>query len=60
MMWDYIQLPDEAQIAYSDIREDGTVLVGVERPRDGGGLTPPAVFSLLNVGAISMALVQRR
>lgn len=38
MMWDYIQLPDEAQIAYSDIREDGTVLVGVERPRDGGGV----------------------
>lgn len=36
MMWDYIQLPDETQIAYSDIREDGTVLVGIERPRDWG------------------------
>ena len=36
MMWDYLQLPDETQIAYSDIREDGTVLIGIERPRDWG------------------------
>lgn len=36
MMWDYMQLPDETQIAYSDIREGGTVLVGIERPRDWG------------------------
>lgn len=35
-MWDYVQLPDETQIAYSDVREDGTVLVGIERPRDWG------------------------
>lgn len=36
MMWSYIQLPDETQIAYSDIRDDGTVVVGVERPVDMG------------------------
>ena len=36
MMWDYIKFPDETQIAYSDIRDDGTVLVGIERPRDYG------------------------
>ena len=34
MIWDYIQLPDETQIAYSGLREDGTVLIGIERPRD--------------------------
>lgn len=36
MMRDYVQFPDETQIAYSDVREDGTVLVGIERPRDWG------------------------
>ena len=36
MMWSYVSLPDETQIAYSDIREDGTVLVGIERPSDMG------------------------
>lgn len=32
MMWDYITLSDETQIAYSEIQEDGTVEVGIERP----------------------------
>lgn len=36
MFWDYIQLPDETQVAYSDIRDDGTVEVRVERPVDMG------------------------
>ena len=36
MMWGYKQLPDETQIAYSDVREDGAVLIGIERPRDWG------------------------
>lgn len=36
MMWNYLKLPDETQIAYSDIRDDGTVMIGIERPRDGG------------------------
>ena len=34
MFWDYIQLPDETQVAYSDPRDDGTVEVRVERPAD--------------------------
>ena len=36
MMWGYLKFPDETQIAHSDIREDGTVLVTIERPRDWG------------------------
>lgn len=36
MMWGYIQLADETQFAYSDLREDGTVLILIERPRDWG------------------------
>ena len=35
-MWGYVQFPDETQIAYSDTREDGTVLIAIERPRDWG------------------------
>ena len=36
MMWDYIMLADETQLAYSDIRDDGTIVVAVERPVDMG------------------------
>ena len=36
MMWSYVQFPDETQIAYSDVREDGTVRIDIERPRDWG------------------------
>jgi hypothetical protein len=36
MMWNYIQLADETQLAYSDVRDDGTVLVVAERPVDSG------------------------
>lgn len=36
MMWDYVSLPDETQIAYSDLHEDGTITVRVERPVDMG------------------------
>ena len=35
-MWDYIMLADETQLAYSDIRDDGTIVVAVERPVDMG------------------------
>ena len=34
MMWEYTQFPDETQIAYSDLQEDGTVKIAIERPRD--------------------------
>lgn len=36
MMYSYLKLPDDTRIAYSNILEDNTVLVGVERPVDGG------------------------
>ena len=36
VMWSYVQLADETQIAYSDLREDGTLEVAVERPVDMG------------------------
>ena len=36
VMWNYVQLADETQIAYSDLREDGTLEVAVERPVDMG------------------------
>lgn len=32
----YAQFPDETVIAYSDIREDQTVEIAIERPRDWG------------------------
>lgn len=35
-MWSYLTLADETQIAYSNVRPDGTVVIGIERPVDGG------------------------
>lgn len=35
-MYNYIKFEDEAQIAYSDIREDQTVRISIERPVDMG------------------------
>lgn len=31
MLWDYVQLHDDTQFAYSETREDGTVRVTVEQ-----------------------------
>ena len=36
MLWSYITLADETQIAYSDIKKDGTVEIAVERPVEMG------------------------
>lgn len=36
MMYNYVQLEDETQIAYSEMREDRTVDIAIERPRDYG------------------------
>ena len=36
MMRSYLTLADETQIAYSDVRPDGTIAVNIERPVDGG------------------------
>ena len=35
MMYKFIELPDKTEITHSDMREDGTVKVCVERPVDG-------------------------
>lgn len=35
-MYSYLKLPDDTRIAYSNILEGNTILVGVERPVDGG------------------------
>ncbi|MDO4590176.1 MAG: hypothetical protein Q4B35_02095 [Slackia sp.] len=34
MMWSYATLPDGTQIAYSDLQDDGTLRIAVERARD--------------------------
>ena len=36
MLYDYVELEDGTQIAYSDVNEDETVRVEIERPRDWG------------------------
>lgn len=36
MMYNYIKLDDDTQIAYSNILEDQTVQISIERPVDGG------------------------
>lgn len=35
-MWEYVRLEDDTQISYSDLRDDNTIKVVVERPRDWG------------------------
>lgn len=35
-MWEYVRLEDETRVSYSDLREDNTVKVVIERPRDRG------------------------
>lgn len=35
MMYKFIELPDKTEITHSDMREDGTVKVCVEKPVDG-------------------------
>ena len=36
MMREYVRFDDDTQVSYSDAREDNTVLVVIERPRDWG------------------------
>jgi len=36
MLYDYAQLEDGTQVAYSDVNADNTVRIEVERPRDYG------------------------
>ena len=36
MLYNYIKLADETQIAYSNIQDDNTVEIAIERPVAGG------------------------
>lgn len=36
MLYSYIKLADDTQIAYSELRADGTLVVAIERPVDMG------------------------
>ena len=36
MMWEYVRFEDDTQVSYSNVRDDNTVLVVIERPRDWG------------------------
>lgn len=36
MMWTYVEFPDETTVAYSDMLDDGTIRINIERPVDWG------------------------
>lgn len=36
MLWGYAQFPDETTIAHSELKDDGTITIAIERPRDWG------------------------
>lgn len=36
MFFNYVEMNDGTQIAYSNFKEDGTVEIGIERPVEGG------------------------
>lgn len=36
MMWEYVRFEDDTQVSYSDVQDDNTVLVVIERPKDRG------------------------
>ena len=43
-MWEYVRFDDDTQVSYSSVRDDNTVLVVVERPRDWGFDTAKCVL----------------
>lgn len=47
-MWEYVRLEDDTQVSYSEVREDNTVKVVVERPRDWGFDTAECVLPAFN------------
>lgn len=48
MMYNYVKLDDETQIAFSGILEDNTIQVSAERPVDGGFLSASCFLPLCN------------
>ena len=57
-MWEYVRLEDDTQVSYSEVREDNTVKVVVERPRD-WGLTRRSVSCRHSIGCHTRALAKR-
>lgn len=49
MMWEYVRLEDDTQISYSEVREDNTVKIVVERPRDWGFDTAECILPAFNL-----------
>lgn len=47
-MWEYVRLEDDTQVSYSEVREDNTVKVVVERPRDWGFDTAECILPAFN------------
>lgn len=48
MMWEYVRFEDDTQVSYSEVRDDNTVLVVVERPRDWGFDTAECLLPAYN------------
>lgn len=44
MMWEYVRLEDDTQVSYSNVKDDNTVKVVIERPRDWGFDTAECVL----------------
>lgn len=57
-MWEYVRLEDDTQVSYSEVREDNTVKVVVERPRD-WVLTRRGVSCRHSIGRRTRALARR-
>ena len=53
MMYPYMTLQDETNIVHSHMREDGTVKVYMERPRDGGFDSAECILPRYEWGAIN-------
>ena len=53
MKYPYMTLQDETNIVHSHMREDGTVKVYMERPRDGGFDSAECILPCYEWGAIN-------
>ena len=62
MMWEYVRFEDDTQVSYSDVKDDNTVLVVIERPKDWGFDTAkcllPAYLWIENDGFSEQDLAQ--
>lgn len=58
MMWEYVRLEGDTQVSYSEVREDNTLEVVVERPRD-WALTRRSISCRHSIGCHTRALAKR-